>query len=60
MVGMEQRDAYEGDKAQAKHGVLTLKYLIEHGIVTNWDDMEKIWHHMESQPEKLKKKEKEE
>ena len=25
--------------------VLTLKYPIEHGIVTNWDDMEKIWHH---------------
>merc|ERR1712113_728563 len=21
------------------------KYPIEHGIVTNWDDMEKIWHH---------------
>jgi len=25
--------------------MLTLKYPIEHGIVTNWDDMEKIWHH---------------
>jgi actin-related protein len=24
---------------------LTLKYPIEHGIITNWDDMEKIWHH---------------
>ena len=32
-------------KAQSKRGVLTLKYPIEHGIVTNWDDMEKIWHH---------------
>merc|ERR1711998_235940 len=28
-----------------KRGMLTLKYPIEHGIVTNWDDMEKIWHH---------------
>ena len=25
--------------------MLTLKYPIEHGIVTNWDDMEKIWDH---------------
>jgi actin-related protein len=26
--------------------LLTLKYPIEHGIVTNWDDMEKVWHHL--------------
>ena len=24
-------------------GIFTLKYLTEHGIVTNWDDMEKTW-----------------
>merc|ERR1711971_795818 len=26
-------------------GILAIKYPIAHGIVTSWDDMEKIWHH---------------
>lgn len=45
MVGMDQKDAYVGEEAQSKRGVLALKYPIEHGIITNWEDMEKIWHH---------------
>eukprot|EP00923_Selenidium_pygospionis_P000257 GHVN01000546.1.p1 GENE.GHVN01000546.1~~GHVN01000546.1.p1 ORF type:complete len:221 (+),score=35.52 GHVN01000546.1:248-910(+) len=45
MVGMEQKECYVGEEAQAKRGVLILKYPIEHGVITSWEDMEKIWHH---------------
>jgi len=45
MVGMAAKDFYVGDEAQSRRGICRLGYPIEHGIITSWDDMEKIWDH---------------
>jgi len=45
MVGLDQKEVYVGSEAHQKRGVLRVEQPIEHGIVTNWDDMEKVWHH---------------
>ena len=45
MFGMMTRMAYVGDESQSKCGILRLKYPMEHGIITRWDDMERVWHH---------------
>lgn len=36
---------YIGEEALSKKSICTLKYPIEHGIITNWDDMEQLWLH---------------
>ena len=43
MPGMENKQVFFGDEALSNRGVLTLKYPIEHGIITNWNDMELLW-----------------
>jgi len=39
------KDYFVGEEAQQKRGILKLKYPLEHGIVQNWEDMEKVWRH---------------
>ncbi|KAK7111576.1 actin, cytoplasmic-like [Littorina saxatilis] len=45
MSGLGLKECYIGDEAQSKRGILSLQYPVEHGIVSNWDDMERVWHH---------------
>ncbi|VDD85886.1 unnamed protein product [Enterobius vermicularis] len=42
MVGMGQKDSYVGDEAQAKRGILTLKYPIEHAPLNPKTNREKM------------------
>ncbi|XP_075696843.1 actin, cytoplasmic 1-like [Rhinoderma darwinii] len=46
LLGANRKKYYVGEEAQAFRGILKLTYPIEHGIVTSWPDMEKIWKHM--------------
>ncbi|XP_078130224.1 uncharacterized protein LOC144533037 isoform X3 [Sander vitreus] len=45
MNGNLERETYIGHEAQHMRGVLALKHPIKNGIICNWDEMEKIWHH---------------
>ncbi len=40
-----QTGSFIGDEALLKKERCSIRYPMEHGIVMNWDDMEKIWHH---------------
>ncbi|XP_069073027.1 actin-1-like [Pleurodeles waltl] len=54
MLGAGHREYYVGEEAQAKRGVLRLQFPMEHGVVTSWDDMEKIWRHLYHRALKIK------
>lgn len=43
LVGGTQQEVYVGNEAESKAGILTLKYPIGYGVVTNWDDMAALW-----------------
>lgn len=40
--GQELKDSYVGEEAQQNRDILTLSYPIQHGIITDWDGMEKV------------------
>ena len=43
MAGAIQDTMFIGKRAQELRGLLKIKYPMEHGVVTDWDDMERIW-----------------
>jgi actin-related protein len=45
ITGAGDKECYIGEEANQKKGILNLNYPIDAGIVTSWDDMEKVWHH---------------
>jgi actin-related protein len=40
------KDVFIGNEALSKRGILNLKYPIQHGIITNFGDMELLWDHI--------------
>ncbi|KAA8900035.1 hypothetical protein TRICI_006256 [Trichomonascus ciferrii] len=46
MAGGLEGDTFIGGAAQEHRGLLKLRYPLEHGVVTSWDDMERIWSHV--------------
>lgn len=46
LAGALEGDVFIGSKAQELRGLLKLRYPLEHGVVTDWDDMELIWNHV--------------
>ena len=51
MAGALGGDIFIGPSAQEHRGLLSIKYPMEHGIVTNWNDMERIWQYVYSKNE---------
>ena len=35
-----------GKRAEEMRGILRLAWPMDHGVVTDWDDMERVWHHL--------------
>ncbi|KAF2087767.1 Actin/actin-like protein [Saccharata proteae CBS 121410] len=46
LAGALEGDVFIGQRAQDLRGLLKINYPLEHGIVTDWDDMERIWQYV--------------
>ncbi|KAI5851913.1 actin family [Tricharina praecox] len=49
LAGALEGDVFIGNRAQELRGLLKIKYPLEHGIITDWNDMERIWQHIYSE-----------
>ncbi|KAK9325255.1 actin family [Lipomyces orientalis] len=49
MAGALEDDIFIGPAAAQHRGLLKLRYPLEHGIVTDWTDMERIWNYVYTQ-----------
>jgi actin len=46
MVGTDQKQSYIGNEVEKRRSVLTVRRPIENGVIVDWDDMIKFWHHI--------------
>lgn len=46
MAGALEGDVFIGPPAKENQGLFKINYPLEHGIVTDWDDMERIWQYV--------------
>lgn len=46
LAGGVEGDVFIGARAQELRGLLKIRYPLEHGVVTDWEDMERIWNHV--------------
>lgn len=45
LLRYNDKEAYVGKVAQKHRGILRLCHPLQHGVVQDWDDMERLWHH---------------
>ena len=46
MAGALEGDHFIGPRAEEHRGLLAIRYPMEHGIVRDWAEMERVWHYL--------------